>query len=150
MHIVNSCANDIQLTENNKQCQKCKLSLEQILVSFCSVFSDNFCRENYLMTSLLMWCSSHLHGKQFPITHNKTTYFHMHISISEFVIPLCCRYQVVQSCTCKKYSKDMQFLATAPYYNPTTYSSCESLKEHTIFNCIISHNHKEDIYKSNS
>ena len=38
MHIVSNCANDIQHTENNKQCQKCKLSLEQILVSFCMVF----------------------------------------------------------------------------------------------------------------
>ena len=31
----------------------------------------------------------------------------MHIYISEFVIPLCCRYQVVLSCTCKEYSKNM-------------------------------------------
>ena len=33
MHINNSCANDIQHTEK-KLCQKCKPSLEQILVSF--------------------------------------------------------------------------------------------------------------------
>ena len=75
-----------------------------------------------------MWCSSHLHGKQFPSILNKTTYFHMHISISEFVIPLCCRYQVVLSCTCKECSNDIQFLATSPYYNPITYTSCESLR----------------------
>ena len=53
--------------------------------------------------------------------------FHMHISISEFVIPLCCRYKVVLSCSCKEYSIAMQFLATSPYYNPTTYMCSESL-----------------------
>ena len=83
------------------------------------LLSDNLCRKNCLMTSLLM-CSSHIQGKQFPITHNKTTYFHIHISISGFVIPLCCRYQVVQSSTCKEYSKNILFMATSPYYNPTT------------------------------
>ena len=76
-------------------------------------------------------------------------YFHMHIYISEFVIPLYRRYQVVPSCTFKEYSKDMQFLATSPYYNTTTYNSCESLKEH-ILDCITSHNRKEDIFKSSS
>ena len=40
-------------------------------------------RKNCLMTLLLMWYSSHLHGEQFPITCNKTTYFHIDISISE-------------------------------------------------------------------
>ena len=115
----------------SKTVKKCKPSLEQIIVSFCLVFpyfSDNFCRKHCLLTLLLMCCSSHLHGKQFPSILNKTTYFHMHIYISEFVIPLCCGDQVVLSCTCKEYSKDMQFLATSPYHNPTTYTSCESLR----------------------
>ena len=115
MHIVNSCANDIEHTENNKQGQSANyISLEQVLVSFCMVFpkfSDNFCRKHCLLTSLLMCCFSHLHGKQFPSILNKTTYFHMHIYISEFVIPLCCRHQAVLSCTCKEYSKVLQFLA---------------------------------------
>ena len=53
--------------------------------------------------------------------------FHMYITISEFVIPLCCRYKVVLSCSCKEYSVAMQFLATSPYYNQTTYTSSESL-----------------------
>ena len=48
-----------------------------------------------------------------------------HISISEFAMPLCCRYQAAPSCSC---SKNMQFLATYPNYNPTTYISCESLR----------------------
>ena len=37
-------------------------------------------------------------------------------------------YQVVQSCMWKEYNKNIQFMATSPYYNPTTYTSCESLK----------------------
>ena len=65
----------------------------------------------------------------------------MRIYISKFVISLYCRYQVVLSCTCKEYSKDMQFLATSPYYNPAAYSSCESLK----FSIALHLNHKEDI-----
>ena len=72
----------------------------------------------------------------------------MHIYISESVIPLGCRYQVVLSSTYKEYSKDMQFLAISPYYNPTTYTSCESLKEHLILDCITFHNHKEKISKN--
>ena len=52
-------------------------------------------------------CSSHIHGMQFPTILDKTTYFHIHISIPDYDIPLCCKYQVVLSCTCKEYSKDM-------------------------------------------
>ena len=95
MHIANSCDSDIQHIKKNNRV-KCKLSLEQILVSFCIVFpwfSDNFCRKHCLLTSLLM--GSHLPRKQFPFFLNKTIYFHMHIYMSEFVIPLCFRYQVV-------------------------------------------------------
>ena len=33
-----SCANDGEHSEYNKQCQECKLSLERVLVSFCMVF----------------------------------------------------------------------------------------------------------------
>ena len=62
------------------------------------------------------------------------------------LITKCCRYQVVLSWTGKEYSKDMQFLATSQYYNPNTYTSCESLKN--IYDCITSHNHEEDFYKS--
>ncbi len=114
-----------------------------------NMFPDNSFRKHCLMTSLLMCCSSQLYRKPFPSILNKTTYFHMHIYISEFVIPLWCRYQVFLSCTCKEYSKDMQFLPTSPYYNPTTYTSCESLRTY-ILDCITSHNYKEDIYKSSS
>ena len=65
----------------------------------------------------------------------------MHISISDV------GYQVAQSCTCKEHSKNIQFMATSPYYNPTTYTSCESLRN-IILDCITSCNHTEAIYKS--
>ena len=64
-----------------------------------------------LTLNMVLFSSSR---KQFPITRNKTIYFHMHISISEYGIPLCCRYQGIISSTCKEYSKDMQFLETSP------------------------------------
>ena len=35
----------------------------------------------------------------------------MRYSISEFVIPLCCMYQVVLAITCMEYSKNMHLLA---------------------------------------
>ena len=70
----------------------------------------------------------------------------MYIYISEFVIPLCCSCQVVLPLTCSEYSKDMKFLATSPYHNPTTYTSCESLWK--ILDYITSYNHKEDIKSS--
>ncbi len=75
MHIVNrgECANDAEHTENNKHCQECKLFLEQVLVNFCMVFPlillDNFC----LVSSPLIWCASHLQGKQLPSTLTKLT-----------------------------------------------------------------------------
>ena len=94
-----------------------------------TITRTNSCQHLHgLLTSLLMCCYSHLHGMHFPSIPNKTAYFHMHIYISEFVIALCCRYQVVLSCICKEYTKDMQFMTTSPYYNPTTYTSCESLR----------------------
>ena len=33
------------------------------------------------------------------------------------------------SCTCKEYGQDIQFLSTSPYYNPTTYTRCKSLRK---------------------
>ena len=48
-------------------------------------------RKHCLMTSLLMWCPSHLHGKQLPSTPNKTPYFNMNISVSKFNISFCYR-----------------------------------------------------------
>ena len=77
------------------------------------------------MTSLFMWYSSHLQGNQLPSILNKPTYFPMHISISEFVMHYVVGYQVVQCCTCQEYIKNTH-LITSPYYNPTTYTSCES------------------------
>ena len=95
-----------------------------------------------MLTSLLMCCPSHLPGKQFLSIYNKTTYFHMHISISEFVIPLCCRYQVVLSCTCKEYVKIcnswlLPHITVQPLI-PVVY-----LQEHIILSCITSHNVKK-------
>ena len=97
------------------------------------------------MTSLLMWYSSHLQRKQFPITRNKITYFHMHISISEFSSHVV-GYQVEQPYTCKECNKNMQFMATSPYYDTTTSTSCKSQRS-KILDCLTSCNHNEDIYK---
>ena len=43
----------------------------------------------------------HFHSsrKQLPNSPIKTTYFHMQISLSEFVLPLSVGHQVVQPCT---------------------------------------------------
>ena len=54
-------------------------------------------------------CALYLHGKQFPSIRNKTTYFLVHISISEFVIPLCFRYQVAPAII-SSYSTEEQYL----------------------------------------
>ena len=99
MHIVNSCAYDIQHTENNKQCRNENYHLNRLLSASAWPFLSFLIiiQKTQPLALLLMCCSSYLHGKQFPSIHNKTTYFHMHIYISEFVIPLCCRYQVVLS-----------------------------------------------------
>ena len=112
--------NDIEHTENSVKRENCHLN-RFLSASAWSSLSSLIKKMHCLLTSLLMCCYSLLHGKQFP-NILKTTYFHMHTYISEFVIPLCCRYQVVLSCTCKEYSNDMQFLATSLYYNPTTYT----------------------------
>ena len=48
------------------------------------------------MLLALIWYSSHLQGKEFPVTRNES-YFQMHISTVG--------YQTVQSCTCKEYRK---------------------------------------------
>ena len=141
MHVVNSCANNLQPTEN---VSKLQTIYEQILVSFCIVFPlfcNKLCRMHCQLTSLLMGCFSNLHGKQFPSILNKTTYFHMHIYISEYFISLCCRFQVVVFCTFKEYSKDIQFLATPHITIPP---------RNLILDCITSYYHKEDIYKPSS
>ena len=73
------------------------------------------------MTSLLMWCSSHLQGKQFLITLNKTPKFHRHISISEFFIPLLGGDSVVQPCIpCKEYINTI--LGYFPISQPDQYN----------------------------
>ena len=104
-------------------------------------FYDNFCRKHCLLT---LCCSSHLHVKQFPSIPNRTTYFNMHISISEFVITLCCRYQAVLSCTSKEYSKTWLL----PHNTIQPLIPVLIFKEHIILHCITSHNCKEDIYQS--
>ena len=64
------------------------------------------------------------------VSSKKTIYFHMFYT---FVIHYVVGYQVVQSCTCKEGSENIQFLATFPYYNPTTY----------FLDCITSYNLKK-------
>ena len=82
----------------------------KLLVSFC--ISGSFCRKNCLMTSLLIWGSSRLEGKQFPILHNKTTITTCTTQFQNLSSHCVGGYQVVQSCTCKECSKNIQFLAT--------------------------------------
>ena len=99
------------------------LSLEQVIVSLCMVFpllSDNFCSKICLVT--LVWCSSHLQGKQFQFFVAKQL-----ISSCTFLFQNWSS-QDVQSYTCKECNKNIQFMATSSYYNPTTYTSSESLR----------------------
>ena len=86
MHIVNICGNERLRNEKNKQGQKCKLSLKQIIVSFCMAFpwySDNFFKKHCLLTSLVMCCYSHLHGKQFAsiLQNYLLPHAHLHFRI---------------------------------------------------------------------
>ena len=92
-HIVirGGCANDGDYTENNKQCQECKYRYKKF-VSAPAWSSFNTLivsvESHCLVTSLLVWCTSNLLEKQLPSALNKTPYFHTHISVSDFVIPL--------------------------------------------------------------
>ena len=78
-------------------------------------FSENLCRKHCLMTSLLVWCASHLQGKQLPSTLRKSPYFHLHISVSEFSISLCCRASGCPTLHLQGIYKCIQFLPTYPY-----------------------------------
>ena len=69
---------------------------------------------SFLINSPVRWCASHLQGQYLPSSLNKIPLFHMHISVSEFVILLYCRasgYSTLHPC--KEY-KNIQFLATSP------------------------------------
>ena len=58
-------------------------------------YSENSCRKHCLMTPLLVWCASHLQGKQLPrALNNSTCTFPIHYDV---------RYQVVQPCTRTEY-----------------------------------------------
>ena len=93
------------------------------------------------MTSLLIWCSSH--GKQLPSTHNKTLYFHMHISVSEVVIPLCWRASGCQSCTsCKEYI-NIYNSWLLPHITIQLLAPVAICMEHIILDCFTSHNHEK-------
>ena len=60
------------------------------LLSASAWSSLNFCRKHCLMTSLLMWCSSHLQRRQLPITRNKQL-----ISTCTFLFPNLSSHYVV-------------------------------------------------------
>ena len=71
------------------------------------------------MTSLLVWCASHLHGKQLTNTLNKTPYFHLRISIYDVICnPLCCRASIRLLNLAPVWN--VQFLAISVYHNLTT------------------------------
>ena len=164
MHIVNSCANNIQHTEINKQSAWSSLNSQIISV-------ENTARWSHCGALLIFKERSfQVHLK------NETTYFHMYISVSEFVIPLChyvVGYKLLNLAPVKK-CKILQFMATSPYYNLTTCTSFESPrnikfstvshltrnlqiksqismwipKKHVLHDSITSLNHKEEIHKS--
>ena len=88
---------------------------------------DNFCRKHCLKSSNLC-CSSHLHGKQFQrflirLLTSTCTFMFQNLS-SHFVVGI----RLIYHAPVRNTVKDTLFLATSPYYNPTTYTSCESLR----------------------
>ena len=104
---------------------------EQTLPSTCShllhpLFSDNFCRKLCLMTQLLMWYTLVFKESGFQIILTK--HFHMHISIQEFLIPLHCQVAGCSILHLLGKCKNLQFMATSSYYNPTNYASRGSLR----------------------
>ena len=85
MHIVNSCANVAQHTENNQCVKSGNYHLNSSAWSSLSTLISLsllmiICEESTARLLTLNSCAFHLHGKQFPSILNKT--------ISEFVIPL--------------------------------------------------------------
>ena len=142
------CANNTQYTENNKQCQKCKLSsLEWLeLLHGLPLVLWLFLQKALLHTSLSLCCSSH-HGKWFPSVLNETTCFHMHICISEIVIHYVVGIRLFYLAPVRNTLKTCNsWLVSHITIQPLT--PVVNLKGNIILNCITSHNHKEDIYKS--
>ena len=81
MHSVTSCANDVQHTENNDRVKSANhhlsrfflsasawSSLSSLMTSLLMWWSSHLHGKHCLMTSLLMWWSSHLHGKHCLMT----------------------------------------------------------------------------------
>ena len=108
MHIANYCANDIHHMKTINNIKSTVNHLNKFLLAsawcfLCYLIILQKALLADLTLNVLLFSSS---GKQFPsLFLNKITCFHMHISISACVIPLCCRYQVVLLCTCKEYVK---------------------------------------------
>ena len=65
----------------------------------------------------------------------------------EFYSHYIVRYQVVQSCTCMEYEKKYNFWLLS-HIKIQPLNPVVDLKEHIILGGIISHNHKEDTYKT--
>ena len=89
--------------------------------------SDRCARPSESRASITRSC---LQGKQFLITHNETliSTFTFHFRICH---PIMLWVSVCSILNCKEF-RNIQFLATSPYYNPTTY----------FLNCIISYNRR--------
>ena len=142
MHIVNSYANDIQRTGNNKQRQNANYHLNRFMSasvwsSLCYLISAESLPAYFTFN---VSYSSHLHGKQFPSIQKKTTStckFTFQNLSSEYVVSIRLFYLVPV-----RNTEDVQFLLLPPF----TIQPLSISKEHLIFDSITFHNHKEDIY----
>ena len=127
------------------------LSLEQVIVSVCMVIPSYLiisAIKNCLISSLLMWCSSHLQEKQFPILIKK--------SISTWTLPFrnLSSYMLVTISlfnlapvrnTARTYKSWLLFLILQFNY---LHQLCISKDINSRLHHILQSNHKDDIYKS--
>ena len=84
MNIVNSCANDIQYTDNNKQCQECKLSLVLSASAWSSLSSLINSAEKLPADLTLNEVSSHLQRMHLQSTPQNTQH-----SLTHFPFRIC-------------------------------------------------------------
>ena len=141
MHIANYCASDIEHTEILNIVKSVKYHLNKFLsISAWSSFSSLIisAEKKQLSDDLNFIVVLFSSSRNVAFTQNKITYFHMHIIVSEFVIPLfhyVVGYQVVQSSSCKEYVKSYSSWLLS--YITVHFYQLWISKEHIILNCII-------------
>ena len=121
-----------------------KYHINKFLSASASVpqFSDNFAETTAQLPHSLS--GAHIIFKESSFLLIITTYFHNHISVSEFFYPITVRYQFVQSYICKEYAKKtLTILGTFPILQSNHLYQLWISKEHIILDCITSHNHKK-------